>query len=254
MDNSEYIEDYFSGAPDPEQTRSFELRIESDPVFAEEVAYYLSVHSLAKEVYHLEKKQQFREIYQNYQEAGSSASTARNLKPSGTTIVRKLVYYLAAAAVVAGISFGIYTYTQNVSPQEMAAVYEREKLTTLPVTMSGRSDSVQTGLRLYNDRKLEDARMLFERMIERDSLYYPALEYAGLACLRLKNYDRAIYYFKQLEERKELYANPALFYKAVTLMARNHPGDNASAKQLLQQVVEKELEGKEAAQKMLAKW
>ena len=63
-----------------------------------------------------------------------------------------------------------------------------------------------------------------------------------------------MYYFKQLETHKELYSNPALFYQAVTLMERNQPGDSANAKKLLQEVVEKGLEGKEAAQTMLNKW
>ena len=262
MENSEYIDNYFSGTPDPVQVRSFENRIESDPVFAEEVAYYLSVHTLTREVSQSIKKQQFREIYQkSLKESPSipvsgkpiSIYSARST-PVRNLPLRKLIYYMAAAAVVAGISFGIYINVQRVSPQELAVRFERDHLTTLPVTMSGHSDSEQTGLRLYNDGKLQEAQLQFEQIIERDSSYYPAIKYAGLACLRLKNYDRAIYYFKKLEAHTELYSNPAIFYQAVTLMERNHPGDNASAKQLLQQVVEKDLDEKDAAQIMLEKW
>jgi hypothetical protein len=263
MDNSELIENYFSGSPDPEQIRSFESRIESDPVFAEEVAFYLSVRSAAREIAHAEKKEQFREFYQKnlttaYPDRETStrplsAKTTR-LTPLRSSPLRKMMYYMSAAAVVAAISFVVYTYVQKTSPQEMASDYERDHLTTLPVTMSSRSDSVQTGLRLYNEGKLQQAQLQFEKIIQGDSSLYLAYEYAGLACLRLKNYDRAIYYFKQLETHKELYSNPALFYQAVTLMERNQPGDSANAKQLLQEVVEKGLEGKEAAQIMLNKW
>ena len=60
MDNLDYIENYFINTPGTDLTREFEERIKSDPGFAEEVAFYLSVHSLAREVYQSEKKQQFR--------------------------------------------------------------------------------------------------------------------------------------------------------------------------------------------------
>jgi hypothetical protein len=263
MDNSELIEDYFSGSPDPEEVRRFEGRIESDPVFAEEVAFYLSVKGVTREITNAEKKEQFREFYLKNQataypdqEAGTapiSVKTTR-LTPLRSSPLRRMMYYMSAAAVVAAISFVIYTYVQKESPRELASDYERNHLTTLPVMMSGRTDSVQTGLRLYNEGKLQEARFQFEQIILRDSSYYPAITYAGLACLLLKNYDTAIYYFKKLESRKDLYSNPAVFYQAVTLMERNQPGDSANAKKLLQEVVENGLEGKEAAQIMLNKW
>jgi tetratricopeptide (TPR) repeat protein len=258
MDNTEYIESYFTSTADPDQARSFEKRISSDPAFAEEVAFYLSVHTLAGEVFKIEKKQHFREIYQKHQLAGSPAldhsGRSDSTKVSHTTPVRKLIYYMAAAAVVAGISFGIYTYVQTVSPPQLASKYELDHLKTLPVTMSGRSNSIQTGLRLYNDGKLNEARSQFETIIQNDSTDFNAKKYAGLVLLRLKDYDQAMSYFKQLETYTSLYSNPALFYQALTLMERNQPGDAASAKQLLQQVVENDLEGKEIAENWLRKW
>jgi hypothetical protein len=263
MDNAEYIENYFSGTPDPEQVRRFGERIESDPDFADEVAFYLSAQTVAREMAGSEKKEQFREYYKkNLQEGTASASTSAGsgsgktirTKTASTIPLRKMMYYMSAAAVVAAISFVVYTYTQKVSPQELAAKYERENLTTLPVTMGGNTNAVQTGLRLYNEGKLQEAQWQFEKIIQGDSSMYSALEYAGLACLRLKNYDRAMYYFKQLETHKELYSNPALFYQAITLMERNQSGDVAHAKELLQQVVQHDLEGKEAAQIMINKW
>ena len=42
LDNLEYIEAYFNEELSPEEKKEFEQRIISDPVFAEEVAFYLS--------------------------------------------------------------------------------------------------------------------------------------------------------------------------------------------------------------------
>ena len=249
MENSKYIENYFSGSPGSEEVHLFENRIKSDPDFAEEVAFYLSAHTVAREIAHTEKKQQFREIYQGKQ----NDSNLRAIKTSNTPFVRKLVYYTAAAAVVAGIVFGIYTINPAVSPSKLAAQYENEHLVNLPVTMSGRSDSLQTGIRLYNEGKPEQALLQFKKIIQTDPSGFTAIKYVGLVYLRLKNYDKALDYFKQMEAHKELYSNPALFYQALTLMERNQSGDASKAKLLLQQIVQNDLEGKETAQEWLKK-
>lgn len=256
MENSELIESFFTGSPGPEQVRAFETRIESDRVFAEEVAFYLSMHTVAREVSHSEKKLQFRELYQKSQQAEASnlrVSTQTTLLQPRNTPVRKLIYYMAAAAVVVGISFGIYTYVQPGSPQQMAARYELEHLKTLPVNMGGPGDSLQIGLDYYNKNKADKALIFFEQLCQKDTTDSKAREYAGLAALRLGDYDKALLFFKKLETFKS-FSNPALFYQAITLMTRNNPGDTDTAKQLLQQVVQKNLEGKETAQKWLSEW
>ncbi len=257
MDNSELIEDYFTGSQDPVQVRAFETRITTDPAFAEEVAFYLSVHSLAREVYQSEKKQQFRELYQQGQASGistSKISSPLTSSKSRTTPVRKIVYYMAAAAAVAGITFGIYNYEQPASPEQLASKYEKKNLMTQGVTMGSRPNSLQTGLSLYNDGKLEQALKHFEQMSQKDSTDSRAKQYAGLAALRLKDYDKALFYFKQLETFTKQFSNPGLFYEALTHMKRNLPDDADTAKQLLQQVVAKDLDEKETAQEWLSNW
>jgi tetratricopeptide (TPR) repeat protein len=253
MENSELIENYFTGSPDPDQTRAFETRITTDSAFAEEVAFYLSIQSLAGEVYQSEKKQQFLELYQKGHATETTTmrvSTWSTPTQSRTTPVRRIIYYVAAAATVAGIIFGIYSNTAA-SPQELAAKYEKEKLINLPVTM-GRRDGLQEGLDLYNKGKYEQALVLFEQLSQKDSTNSKALEYAGFAAFRLKDYDKAMIYFKQLESHTQ-YSNPALFNEALTHMKRSHPGDADSAEQLLQQVKAKDLEGRETAVEWLGK-
>jgi tetratricopeptide (TPR) repeat protein len=240
MDNLDYIDNYFTHEPDADRTREFEQRIMSDPAFAEEVAFFLSVWETSREASQIVKKNHFKVIYEK----------KRTTVPAP---VRKLVYYIAAAAAVAGIIFGIYTFTNSGSPQQLAGQYEKDQLNKLGVTMSGRSNSLQTGLRLYNEGKPAEALVQFEILIQSDTANFTAREYAGIAALRMKEYNKALSYFEQLEIYNGLYANPALILQAVTLMERNQPGDAAKAKQLLQKIVANDLEGKEYAQEWLKK-
>jgi tetratricopeptide (TPR) repeat protein len=249
MDNLDYIESYFASEPDIARTREFEKRIESDPDFAEEVAFYLSVLKVSRESSQSEKKQHLKEIYQKNQAAGAR----RPGNNSGTTTVRKLIYYMVAAAIVAGIVFGTDILISSASPQKLADRYEKEYLEKLGVTMSGRSDSLQDGLRLYNEGKPAEALIQFEKIIRSDSSNFTAKTYAGISALRLKEYDKALAWFEELETYSGLYANPALLYQALTMMERNQSGDEARVKQLLQRIVQNDLEGKETAQKWLKK-
>lgn len=240
MDNIEYIDDFFSKEPTPAQVREFEEKIQSDPGFAEDVSFYLSAIQAGRETAGIVKKEHFKEIYQNHPRP--------RLNP-----VRKLVNYMAAAAAVAGIIFGVYTMTGSASPKQLADQYIKDNLETLGVTMSARSDSLQDGLRLYNAGKPDQALAVFEKIILSDTSSFNAKKYAGLAALRMKEYDKAMSYFEQLELYNGLYSNPALILQAVTLMERNQPGDAAKAKILLQKVVADDLEGKEIAREWLKK-
>lgn len=136
----------------------------------------------------------------------------------------------------------------------MADQYIRQHLQTLGVQISSRRDSLQSGLRLYNEGRPEEALQQFEKIIQFDRSDFTAKKYAGIISLRLKEYDKALAYFKQLESHRTLYTNPAQLYQALTLMERNFPGDADKAKQLLQQVVKNDLNGKEAAHEWLMNW
>ncbi|HEY2649840.1 MAG TPA: hypothetical protein VGI38_11640 [Puia sp.] len=241
MDNLDYIENYFAAEPGRDLTREFEERIHSDPGFAEEVAFYLSALQVSRESSDVVKKEHFKEIYQKH-------GVQRSLP------VRKLVYYMSAAAIVAAVIFGTYFFTKSDSPQQMADRYIKDQLKNLPVTMSSRSDSLQDGLRLYNDGKIADALAVFEKLSLSDDSNFVAKKYAGDAALRLGDYDKALSFFEQMATFQGLYSNPALLLQSLTLMKRDKPGDIEKAKQLLQKIVTADLEGKETAQEWLTKW
>jgi tetratricopeptide (TPR) repeat protein len=243
MDSLQYIDDYFNGLLTEEQKRQWEQKIHADSAFAEEVAFYLSANSLIKKELVTEKKQRFRELYQQQKAEGHI------VRP-----MRKLSYY-AVAAIVLFLATGLWwIFVRQSGPQQLADDYISTNLQTLGVKMTGRPDSLQNALNAYNAGSLTEALQQFEQIIHRDTTSYTAKEYAGVVCLRLKDYDKALDYFRQLETYRHQYSNPALFYQSLTLLKRALPGDSQKAKQLLQQVVDQDLEGKETAQQWLKNW
>ena len=247
MDNLEYIDNYFSATPSPETKEEFEKRIHGDPVFAEEVAFYLSTLQAAKEQAEEATKERFKEIYKQYKQSNYVGGQQQPL-------VRKLWPFIAAAAIITGIIFGWNAWLKPASAQQLADKYVQEHFQNLGVTMSSKEDSLQTGLRLYNEGKPEQALLQFESIAHNDSSSFEAKKYAGIVSLRLNDYDKAISYFSQLENYTQLYANPGKFYHALTLLKRSRPGDKQQAKILLQQVVKNDLEGKDDAKELLDKW
>ena len=78
------------------------------------------------------------------------------------------------------------------------------------------------------------------------------MKLAGIVCLRLKQYDKALEYFRRLETIP-LEVNPGKFYHALALVERGTPEDLRNAKIILKQVIEKDLDGKETAAEWLKK-
>jgi len=242
MESLEYIDNYFKGELDSEETVRFEEKIINDSAFAEEVAHYLSFLQVAKEQADEDKKKRFRELYQQ----------DKNVNTRG--VLRRIWPTVAVAALVAGVIFGWYLFMQPVSAKQLADRYMQEHFQTMIVKMDAKTDSMQSARNLYNEGKLLQALKHFEMLIQADTSNFEAKENAGIVSLRLQHYDKAMNYFKQLESYTDLNVNPAIFYQALTLMKRNHKGDAEAAKQLLQQVVDKDLVGKEDAQEWLKNW
>ncbi|MEO6550634.1 MAG: hypothetical protein ABIN94_21695 [Ferruginibacter sp.] len=246
MENIEYIEGYFKSNPTEEEKKQFEQRVINERSFAEEVAFYISANGLVKEQLHGEKKQRFKEIYDN-----------QKVIPFNRRPVNKFAKYLAAACVVGALTLLTWFLKGDKnSPQELANQYIQENWHTMSGTMSSSQDSLQAGLTLINAEKFDQALIIFETLAKNDPVNYAAKEYAGIAALRMQNYDTALAYFSQLEADTTLYNNPGKFNKALTLLKRNKAGDIATAKALLKQVSEQagqELEGKVKATDWLKK-
>lgn len=245
MESLEYIDAYFGGEFPPEEESRFERKIQEDPAFADEVAYYLGVLSAAREANRAERKERFRELYREGAGTGRTAPVRRMDS-------RKWLAVTAAAAVLAMIVLAWLLYMRPANPARLAERYIRQNLALLPVKM-GRADSLQTGINLYNSGRFTEALQQYEGLLRSDSLNPTALNYAGIVSLRLENYDKALDYFIKLQHHTDPHVNPALFYEALTLMRRNYTGDSDNAKQLLRQIVGKELNKKADAQELLGK-
>jgi len=244
--NIEYIDAYFQRMLDSEEIRRFEQRIAEDKVFADEVAFYLSAKMSLKAEANQEKKDWFRQLL-------SQQAPVVHIDHNRSAKKAWLYRMSAAAAVIICVFLAWYLFfSKSTTPRQMAENYIDENLKTLSVTM-GVTDSLQEGRRLYNAGQYDSAVRQFESMIQRDPSNYLLKNYAGIVYLKLGNYEKALQYFKEFQN-DTLYSNPSQFNQALTLLKRNLPGDKQKARELLQQVRDNDLEGKEFAQKWLDKW
>lgn len=243
----DYIDKYFKKELTLEEITEFERKINDDPVFAEEVAFYCSAMQAINDQLAEEKKKQFRKIYDE-RKPGSN-----NVKPS---LIKRLWPYMTAAAVITGLIVGWYIFLKPSSPQQLADQYIRQHFKAeIGVKMTGKEDSLDEAIRFYNEninneKKLPEILRKFEEIIQGDSTTDLPKKMAGIVSLRLGEYDKAIDHFTQLE-KLNLYSNPGKLYHAIALIKRNRNGDKEMVEQLLKQIVEQELEGKETAQEWL---
>lgn len=237
----EYIEAYFSHTLNSEERGAFELRCVQDEAFAKEVAFYLTTRNAARELLMAEK--------QKYAGLHQSTTTAAPVKK---LVLRKWIAYAAAACII--LFVGSYFIFKSPDPQQLANRYIEENYTLLSQTMDASHDSLQLGIAAYRRKDFEQAIVLFEGVRQRDPQNSDAKKYAGLAYLRLNNYDKALECFKALAAMNGLYSNSGDFLQAVTLMKRNRAGDKEKAKQLLQKVVRDNEEGNQQAKEWLDKW
>jgi tetratricopeptide (TPR) repeat protein len=248
MESLETIDDYFKGLLTEEQKISFEQRIQSDPAFAEEVAFYVSAGNLLKKELEAEKKVRFRELYE---QSKTSAAPRGRLREMGG--LRKFGMFAAAAVLLLVLGLWWLSARQE-NPEKLADRYIKEQLQDLPVKMSSSQDSLQKAIGDYNQGRLPEALDQFEQILRRDPGSTFARMYAGIVYLRLAQYDKALSSFQQMEADTALYSNPALFYESLALMKRKHPDDALTARKLLEQVVNRSLGKKEDARELLDQW
>jgi tetratricopeptide (TPR) repeat protein len=236
MNEYGHINDYFTGALSPEEMKLFDQQIINDPAFAEEVAFYCNAQHEIKDAVQQEKKARFRELH-------SLATAPQKSRP--VFVMRRRIQVAAAAMIILAALAGWLWWPQP-DARQLAGKYIDQHFMVLPNTM-GAADSLQTAIALNNRNELPGALAIFEKLAASDSSNEPAIKNAGIVSLRMKDYDKALTYFTRLEQMTHLYSNPGKFYKAVTLLQRNLPGDKQNAKQLLNEVIGNNLENKDEA-------
>ena len=194
-----YIEDYFTGRLSPQEKQEFENKCTSDPAFAGEVAFYISVRDKMNQELQDQKKKEFDELY---------SQLNRQQKP----IIRKLYPYIAAAAACLILFIGWRLFFQPPSMQDLADSYIHANLKTLGVNMGGQQDSLRAGVTAYNSGNYEVAEREFKSVATNDPNNPEAVQYLGQVYLVTGRYNEAIAEFDKLSKNATLYANPGLFY------------------------------------------
>jgi tetratricopeptide (TPR) repeat protein len=238
MNNAfDHIEAYFNGSLSAGEKVAFEERCVSDPAFAEEVALYVSLRDGLKQEFHAQKKAQFAELHHRLAAARPSQGIVRFIRPA---------IALAAACL---LLFWVWTtFLNKPSAQTLAGNYIQTHFTTLGLTMGTDSaDRFQAGIAAYNNKNFSEAEKIFQSLQQQSSLQPEAVKYLGILYLTTGNYDKALVQFDTLSRNTQLYANPGLFYKALTLLKRSARGDKETARTLLEEVIQKQLPGSNEA-------
>lgn len=243
-DSYEYIEAYFKRELSDTEKRQFEERCVQDEVFARQVASYITISEGLRQKLLDQKRQEWK--------GNESKDESKLITPVHKLMIRKWLSYVAAACII--LSGGIYFLYKSQTPHRLASEYIKEHFTQLSQTMNATKDSFQLGIAAYNNKDYNTALQLFEEIYKSHPQYFLAKKYMGLVYLVKKDYDKALQQFDELAKKQGLYQNPGLFLKAVTLLERNKVGDQAQAKQLLEQVVNEKAEGTREAEKWLKKW
>lgn len=227
---SDYIDDYFTGALSAEEKQVFADRCVSDKAFAQEVAFYLSARAALKEQLEEQKRQTL-------------------VAPKAK--VRRISLYLVAAVLTGILALaGWWIFFRAPSVQQLSSQYIREHLQQLGATMHSGSDSLQNGIAAYNNKDYQQAEAIFTSLSNQETAMPDAVKYLGVVYLVTGKYDAAIIQFNRLIQYP-LYANPGPFYKALTLLQRNGPGDRQQARVLLEEVRSNQLPGNKPANEWL---
>lgn len=161
---------------------------------------------------------------------------------------------VAAACVATLIVISIFWFNSANSHMELADNFIKSELSIVGVSMSTVSDSISLAKDKYNAADFGGALTIFERLVNSRDTDSKLTELAGLAALRAGSYEKAIRYFAELSSVQDHISNPGNFYTAVTLMKQNKPGNEAKAKQLLEQVVANDLAYSQNAREWLRNW
>jgi tetratricopeptide (TPR) repeat protein len=190
--------------------------------------------------------------YRSLPRAISTSAATTTVAPVRKLVVRKWMVYALAACVLVAVTL-IFTFRSS-NPQQLADEYIAQHYAYLSQTMNISSDSLQQGIAAYNNRHYDTALQLFEKVYQSNPANSKAKKYTGLVYLRTQQCDKALQQFEELANTPGLHDNSGLFLMAVTLLERNKPGDEARAKELLQQVVQQKTEGSKDATKWLKEW
>lgn len=232
----ERIDSYFNHTLSNEERQLFEAQLANDTTLANEVAFYLNTKIAARENAKEKRKQEFEEL-------------RKKLVKNNKIRLNGWITGIAASVLIAFITW-VFVQKNGVNPDEIADVYIQEHFENLPVKMDGSTDSLQVGLRFFNQKAFNNAQSVFEEMLERKPDSAEVLKVSGITALKLGDYPKAVIRFHELGKQENLFANPGKFYEALALM-KIKPLNKKAVEQLLNEVINNDLEGKQTAIEIL---
>lgn len=221
-----YIESFFNNELNTQERLKFEQRCATDKAFAEEVALYVKTKYGFMQIHRNQRKAEFEKLRR---------------KPKQHFLVQRkqATYWLSAVAAVFIFALSLW-YFSKPDLQELADTYIRENFMILSSTMSTEKDDLQRAIGLFNEGEIEKASVIFDSLAQHNNT--DALKYAGIAYLRLQNYNTAIERFTTLEQQT-LQSNPGVFYHALALLQRKQGNDLNEAQKLVEKIKAEKLEG-----------
>ncbi|CCH54352.1 hypothetical protein BN8_03514 [Fibrisoma limi BUZ 3] len=257
MDDFAIIESYVNGQLSPTEKAAFDDALRSDQALADALAFYLLTKQVAQQEAREQRRAEFEALRHQLPDTAFVEETP--VRPLwGSTSGR---WIAAAASIVLLLGLGWYFVRSSTGLGDQTEVAENTALnaqidqyieanfTTLSPSMSGEADSLQTGVEYFNTGRLADAGRVFDGILQRQPDNDTALKYAGIVSLRLGNYDQAITQFRRLSQL-DLIKNPGLFYEALAYLKRGQPMDKSQAEKLLDEVINKNLDGKQEAEEL----
>lgn len=250
--NIERIESYLTANQSPEEKLRFEADLERDK---ELYALFNLYRTIDGEMHNTQKYSSRETALKSTLQKLNAAYFKPEAAVIGMSANKKMIRVaMSAAAVLALVLTAYFAFTYiGVSSTQLANQYVKKELMHLSLTMDGAKDSLQQGIAAYNDKDYAKAIQLFEAIYKNHPENSDALKYMGMAYLVTGEHNKAFQLFTELAAKKELFSNPGLFLKAVTLLQRNQPGDKEQARQLLQQVIDEKAEGSKEAERWLKK-
>jgi tetratricopeptide (TPR) repeat protein len=239
----ERIDSYLSGKLSPAERIVFEAEMQANPGLRGEVELYASVDQqlLLKGTLESLNEAYFRK---------------RQSTPAKILPMRQARFYRTIASVAAILVVAVAVYFvgfRKDSVSQLADRYVQDQMAYISPTMGGGADSIQLGIKAYNEKRYAEAEKIFAEVAGRDPGNIKAMENLGRTYLREQEYDKAIDVFQDLS-RVSLLDNPAFFLQSVALLERNKPGDKERAKSLLKIVIANNYEGAEQATEWLDRW
>src|SRR5690606_24175861 len=147
--------------------------------------------------------------------------------------------WMGIAAAVIFITLSVW-YFSNPFQSDLSTRAENflaSNLKELPLHLGNEEASLQSAVQAYNQQQYEQSIEVADTYLANHPQDAEALKVLGLAYLQLGAYNEALSYFQQLSAQTQLYSNPGKYYEALGHLLRKQPGDEETARELLNEVI-----------------